>query len=105
MQHDGKMFTPGLSVMCVTPDESSTLVAQDLEEQKMRFTKNQKIRDPKNWPPQVGDLWETEGQDFYVRASTVDGSAIVSAFDAVDVFYPEDVDRFKALNPHLLRRR
>jgi hypothetical protein len=67
------------------------------------------ILEPSNWPPQVGDIWNADGKEFYVRADTIVPDSLVAAsFDGLAAYWldtAEDVDDFKALNPTLVRRR
>jgi hypothetical protein len=62
--------------------------------------------DPENWPPQVGDIWEVDGKECYVRAHTCRASLVISSFDGTgDCWYDSDFDNFKSLSPTLVRRR
>lgn len=66
---------------------------------------------PKHWPPEIGDIWEAEGSEYYV--TTVDDKIAVHAFDTrrgkysyVDLpYYVKHLEDFRTLKPVLLRRR
>src|SRR5262249_9488841 len=64
-----------------------------------------------NWPPQVGDIWEARGQEYYIREYTLGGGGVViepfTVPHCADSAGWEDarLDDFKALNPVLVRRR
>jgi hypothetical protein len=66
--------------------------------------------DPKDWPPQVGDIWEADGREWYAREHSLDDLGIVvESFDHPNG-KPSHYQRgtladFKALNPVLVRRR
>ena len=32
---------------------------------------------PENWPPQIGDIWEADGTEYFVRRNTVDTDDLV----------------------------
>lgn len=69
--------------------------------------------EPANWPPQVGDVWEADGQDWYVRRYYgTSGTYVIESFDGrnhgnyfTDSPYGGSVDEFKERNPVLTRRR
>jgi hypothetical protein len=75
------------------------------------------VMDPPNWPPQVGDVWEADGLDFYVRQyQGARGRIAIEPFerdsrpavrytDSVAAVERDSLDSFKALNPVLVRRR
>jgi hypothetical protein len=61
------------------------------------------LLDPPDWPPQVGDIWEAEGREWFCAYSPKYGE---------DRMVPENsgtrtlpLGSFKALNPVLVRRR
>ena len=59
-----------------------------------------------DWPPQVGDIWEVNGDEYFVRKARrgYDGVYIASCNTSTD-YLNEMIDQFKALNPSLVRRR
>jgi hypothetical protein len=58
--------------------------------------------DPANWPPQVGDIWEAEGREWFAQSSLSRGVVLRGE----DTGYAAlELDRFKGLNPVLVRRR
>ena len=62
--------------------------------------------DPANWPPQVGDIWEAEGQEYYVRVSKRDALRLfIGSFGGELDYLEYEVHKFKELNPKLIRRR
>jgi hypothetical protein len=69
------------------------------------------LADPPDWPPQVGDIWEAEGQEYYVRQSVRKGGRVaVEPFASIAAgglrFWNTDLlGEFKAHSPKLLRRR
>jgi hypothetical protein len=77
------------------------------------------VMDPPNWPPQVGDVWEADGKDFYVRQYQGDGgSRVIEEFNYgfPRLRYTDKASAmsgsgyltladFKGLNPVLVRRR
>lgn len=73
------------------------------------------ILDPANWPPQVGDIWEAGGREYFARLSgqqsiwliVSDCHAAAMADNQPDYYenVPGSLDAFKALNPVLARRR
>jgi hypothetical protein len=64
------------------------------------------LLDPPDWPPRVGDIWEAQGQEYYVRRkfARMDGYAIES-FTSAERWIGETLDEFRAISPKLLRRR
>lgn len=66
------------------------------------------LLDPADWPPQVGDIWEAEGKEYYGREcrTAMEPGVYVGAIHAAGRDYmPGQLDGFKALNPVLVRRR
>ena len=75
------------------------------------------LADPANWPPQVGDVWEADGLDWYVRQyQGRAGSMVVEPFDkdnhpditySYSDIYPShgQLEDFVNLEPTLVRRR
>jgi hypothetical protein len=62
--------------------------------------------DPPDWPPQVGDIWEAEGTEYYVRPSISErGEVVIIGFEGHKDYIQPRFDLFKALNPVLVRRR
>jgi len=62
--------------------------------------------DPANWPPQVGDIWEAEGQEYYVRSSRrYHDGVFIGSYAAENDYMNYQLDKFKELNPKLIRRR
>jgi hypothetical protein len=71
--------------------------------------------DPENWPPQVGDIWEVEGTEYYVRENRSGagfGTIVVDRFTRAGRSFGEsrlnglaNLDNLKALSPTLVRRR
>lgn len=74
-----------------------------------RVAKLRKPPEPENWPPQVGDIWEAAGNEYYVREhGLAEDEAVVCAFGAdvdPDLYFGDDLDDFKVLKPKLVRRR
>lgn len=65
-------------------------------------------QDPEHWPPEVGDIWKANDREYYVRQNRMSRSSVtVAAFeDSVTRDYiDEEQEKFKALNPVLIRRR
>jgi hypothetical protein len=61
---------------------------------------------PADWPPQIGDIWEADGHEYYVRQHCFDTERYaVEGFNQETGSYSDDLDDFKALNPVLIRRR
>lgn len=62
---------------------------------------------PDNWPPQAGDIWEAEGNEYYVRQSRRQfAEPFIGSCNPDDPpFLHSEFDRFKELNPRLIRRR
>ena len=62
------------------------------------------VVEPTDWEkhggPQVGDIWEADGKEFIVF-----GTDLISQIDGYEGCVPFLSDRFKALNPRLVRRR
>ena len=58
--------------------------------------------DPKDWPPEPGDIWEADGEEYFARKSNLGGPVL--AADSVDKG-TLDPGRFLTLNPSLVRRR
>jgi hypothetical protein len=68
------------------------------------------LADPADWPPQVGDIWEADGREYYVRGRAVCTGLIIEPFNTDDPgpkwqYTDELLDEYKALNPVLVRRR
>ena len=75
--------------------------------------------DPENWPPQVGDIWEVEGEEYFAQANAIDRSVVVVPIERSSDIGPwwdgesprgispveSYIDNFKALGPTLVRRR
>ena len=70
--------------------------------------------DPENWPPQIGDIWEANGREYFARSHR--GNDLWLVLDGFETreFYSDapgystshkTLDQFKALNPTLARRR
>ena len=62
---------------------------------------------PENWPPQIGDIWEADGTEYFIRRNTVeeDEVVIVPDYDSVSAIYTDEIDYFKSLKPTLVRRK
>jgi hypothetical protein len=66
------------------------------------------LAEPKDWPPEAGDIWEADGMEYFVRESRRNsGNLSVSSVSAEgnDYFSYEIGTHFKALDPKLVRRR
>jgi hypothetical protein len=68
------------------------------------------LLDPPDWPPQVGDIWESEGREYCVRGSNIREGVIIEPFNVANPgprwqYANELLDDFKGLNPVLVRRR
>lgn len=67
--------------------------------------------EPDNWPPQVGDIWEVAGNEYSVRRNSASPEQLVIQLLDIDEstsrweYYKDNQDKFKALNPRLIRRR
>ena len=71
--------------------------------------------DPGNWPPQVGDVWEADGTEYYVRENRsrgLLGTIVVDRFAREGRVFSEsrlngtaNLNTFKSLSPTLVRRR
>ena len=72
--------------------------------------------DPGNWPPQVGDIWEADGEEFIAEANASEHAYVViepiNRFSDVGPFWERmggangpTLDSFKSLSPTLIRRR
>jgi hypothetical protein len=82
------------------PRESHRLVKVD--------TFNTKVTPagPADWPPQVGDIWEAEGEEYYACDDAFGDGIRVESFDyGKHSESYKNLDPFKALNPVLVRRR
>ena len=60
------------------------------------------LADPKDWPPQMGDIWEANGREYYVQSS-LSRKVVVRPDDTMHA--QPSLESFKALNPVLVRRR
>ena len=60
--------------------------------------------DPANWPPQVGDIWEVEGEEYYVRENRR-GEIVIDRFTNLASSFVQGRLDFKSLSPTLVRRR
>ena len=96
----GRLTTKGAWV------ESSAGTTHSIPAEYMTLT------DPENWPPQVGDIWELDGEEYYARANRsirVRGTVVLDAFEADrHSIYEHDSaewDNFKNCFPTLVRRR
>lgn len=68
-------------------------------------TKDIKITllDPPGWPPQVGDIWEADGMEWFGRESIIPGKGVVMIpADGLEVL---EAGHFRPRNPVLVRRR
>ena len=57
--------------------------------------------------PEVGDIWEAQGHEYFVRASH-DDRAVIAPFElrrGLFIYSGETIADFMALNPVLRRRR
>jgi hypothetical protein len=62
--------------------------------------------DPKDWPPEPGDIWEKQGHEYFARPNTLYPDQLSLIGDDGDGYFGNtEVERFKALNPRLVRRR
>jgi hypothetical protein len=59
--------------------------------------------DPADWPPQVGDIWEADGVEYYVSGSIAEPVILIR--EANDITSACNSGFLKALNPRLIRRR
>jgi len=60
------------------------------------------LADPKDWPPQVGDIWEGRGMEWFARKGELSDNMILAPERGDDDWTQQE---FKALNPILVRRR
>ena len=60
------------------------------------------VLDPADWPPQAGDIWAADGQEWFARKGA-DADLMMIPEDRG--FAPREAGRFLALNPALVRRR
>jgi hypothetical protein len=68
--------------------------------------------DPESWPPQVGDLWTADGEDFFVREHRGIGHsdryfierAKATSNVGETTYSDRSLNEFKTLNPTLVRR-
>lgn len=59
--------------------------------------------DPENWPPQLGDIWESQGVErVVVRPLRYLTEVEIRSIDGGFCITPEEL---KSLNPRLVRRR
>ena len=67
------------------------------------------LADPADWPPRAGDIWEAVGNEYAVRANTHKDEVVMTSlgdfFAGQFEYYQDHLDRFKGLNPRLIRRR
>lgn len=67
------------------------------------------LADPKDWPPQVGDIWLADGKEYYVRQNQASSrhESVIGPFDITGEveYYQDSHGQFKALSPVLVRRR
>lgn len=62
--------------------------------------------DPDNWPPQLGDIWEAEGEEYVAIDSSLDESPVLFNVDNYGSDYHiRTHEAFKKKNPILVRRR
>lgn len=65
--------------------------------------------EPEFWPPQAGDIWEANGTEYFVRVNRcVRHELVIEAVESTAglwSFWHYDLDKFRALNPVLIRRR
>jgi hypothetical protein len=96
--HGFNFYTPGGTYIFVSPDQES-------------FDKYTiEILDPENWPPQIGDVWEAEGADYYAKAYGYKNIHIGRFDNKTGGFsdspdWARTIDKFKELSPVLVRRR
>jgi hypothetical protein len=55
--------------------------------------------DPADWPPQPGDIWEADGEEWFTRKTIVAMSMVPT------IGQSRSLDWFKDRNPALVRRR
>jgi hypothetical protein len=60
------------------------------------------LADPKDWPPQVGDIWEAEGREYFIQESMSRGM-VIRPDDTMHTAL--SVEGLKRLSPVLVRRR
>lgn len=91
----------------IESDGNGIIVVKDdvLKNYHQIAIENVKSAEPENWPPQVGDIWETEdGKEFAVY--DVGKGKVIFAFNAPSLAYDDtEINEFKAKNPKLIRRR
>jgi hypothetical protein len=65
--------------------------------------------EPADWPPQLGDIWEVDGEEYYARENRAQvrrGEIVIDRFgNPADSFVQGRFDDFKSLSPTLVRRR
>lgn len=59
--------------------------------------------EPPSWPPQVGDIWEADGREWFARINLDHKNKTVMVSEIGRLHF--NLDTFKALNPALVRRR
>lgn len=64
--------------------------------------------EPHSWPPQLGDIWEADGQEYYVRRHYGNKDEIVIGSVETPIYfrsYTNGLAMFMDLKPVLVRRR
>jgi hypothetical protein len=61
--------------------------------------------EPDDWPPREGDIWKAGGHEYFARQHSSCKGQLTMVGDHGTLYYGNDVPRFKALNPNLVRRR
>lgn len=62
--------------------------------------------DPAGWPPQMGDIWEADGREYFAVVRDDFGGPAIMAFYNSDIWWSSvNLAAFTALNPTLVRRR
>ena len=111
MEFEGTLVDPAgpKAWWVVTPNPDTGVPSQ-----RLMFECEMEVLEPAGWPPQLGDVWEAEGEEYYVRKYTMSTPTpmpvVVQSFDKGPAYSdaygnPRNLPEFKALNPHLVRRR
>lgn len=103
-----RMFTQTLKEVTDKPGYVGTVHYVYLHEDNATVVE----AEPASWPPQIGDVWEANGDEYFVYNAIFGGATVFPfagtsplEFYSNDSYSDNSLDDFKALKPKLVRRR
>lgn len=103
VEYEGTVQGAGTTRISVLPDGGGYRMI-DLTKNKVT------LLDPPDWPPEAGDIWETSdgcrAEEWFAVTGLISGGIFMQPDNGEDGWsLKSNAERFKALNPVLVRRR